>query len=53
VTDLRIGEEIDDDEAVRNHVIIGGVLVLLSLIDYATAEDLRTRFPDLPDTSTM
>jgi hypothetical protein len=47
----RIGEELDDEAACR-HVVLGGVLVLLALVEHATTEDLRTQFPDLPDTST-
>lgn len=48
---VRIGDELDD-EAARTHVVLGGVLVLLGLMELAITDDLLTQFPDLPDRST-
>lgn len=44
----RIGEELADEQA-RNHAVLGGALVLLGLVEHATAETLRAQFPDVPD----
>lgn len=43
----RIGEELDGEQA-RAHVVLGGVLVLLALMEHAHANDMRFQFPDLP-----
>ena len=44
----RIADEVADEQA-RAHVVLGGVLVLLALVEHATAESMRTQFPDMPD----
>lgn len=41
----RISEELHD-ELPRRHVVLGGAVVLLALIEYARAEDMRRQFPD-------
>lgn len=46
---IRVIEELDDESA-QTHAVLGGAMVLLALIDYATTQELRTRFPDLPET---
>jgi hypothetical protein len=43
----RIGEEQADEQA-RTQAVLGGALVLLSMVEYIQAEAMRLQFPDTP-----
>lgn len=44
----RVAEELTDERS-RTYAVLGGAMVLVALVEYARAEDMRLEFPDAPE----